>query len=149
MWLRIRARSGAPWLPWYNGGCHGSSCFIDRHVCCAWFVRVKYTFPPNKIVYCSRAKNPTPSKLKKNPPQNSVEVGPAKSQKESTPKFCLNSVEAVPTKLKKNPPLNSVEAVPAKSQIKSPPKFCGGMYVVPPAILQIMEDPQISKRIHP
>ena len=55
----------------------------------------------------------------------------------------------VPPNLKKNPPLNSVEAVPAESQIKSPPKFCGGMYVVPPAILQIMEDPQISKRIHP
>ena len=39
MFLRIGAGSGAPWLPWYDGGRHGSMCFIDRRVCCARFVR--------------------------------------------------------------------------------------------------------------
>jgi hypothetical protein len=50
--LRIRAESRSPWRPWYDGGRHGSSCFIDLHEFCAY---VKYTFPPNKIFYCSRA----------------------------------------------------------------------------------------------
>jgi hypothetical protein len=53
-----------------------------------------------------------------------VEAVPAKSQKESTPKFCGGSV--VPLNLKKNPLQNSVEAVPATSQKESTPKFCGG-----------------------
>jgi hypothetical protein len=39
MFLRIGAGSGAPWLPWYGGGRHGSMCFIDPRVCCARFVR--------------------------------------------------------------------------------------------------------------
>ncbi len=34
MFLCIGAMSGAPWLSWYNGSHHGSSCVIDRHVCC-------------------------------------------------------------------------------------------------------------------
>jgi hypothetical protein len=65
-----------------------------------------------------------PPHLKKNPLQNSVEAVPAKSQKESTPKFCGGIV--VPWNLKKNPLQNSVEAVPATSQKESTPKFCGG-----------------------
>ncbi len=84
-----------------------------------------------------------PPNLKKNPPLNSVEAVPANSQKEFAQKFCGVSSP--------------------RTQKESTPKFCGGSsrrisrrippkirwrYVVP-ANSQIMEDPQISKRIHP
>jgi hypothetical protein len=78
--------------------------------------------------------------LKKNPPQNSVEAVPAKSQNESAPKFFGGSSRRIskrirpkilwrqfPPNLKKKPPQNSVEAVPTESQKESAPKFCGGI----------------------
>jgi hypothetical protein len=41
----------APWRPWYDGGRHGSSCFINLHECFVRELYIKYTFPPNKIFY--------------------------------------------------------------------------------------------------
>ncbi len=38
MFLCIGAGSEAPYQPWYDGGRHGSLCFIDQSVFCAWFV---------------------------------------------------------------------------------------------------------------
>ena len=72
-----------------------------------------------------------PPNLKKNPPHNSVEAVPTKSQKESAPQFCGVSSHQIskiippkilwrqfPQNLKKNLPLNSVEAVPKNHHIQ-------------------------------
>ena len=55
----------------HHGGHGTTAAAMVHHVLSIYmsFVRelyVKYTFPPNKIFYCSRAKNPTPS----TPPNN-------------------------------------------------------------------------------
>ena len=44
MFLHIRAGSGAPWLPWYDGGRDGSSC-LSIDVCVVRDMYVTYTFP--------------------------------------------------------------------------------------------------------
>ena len=46
MFLCIRAGSGASWRQWYDGGCHGSSCFIvDVCFVCDIIFYAKIHFP--------------------------------------------------------------------------------------------------------